>query len=683
MERPRPRFLPCALVAILAAAVYVRTLGFGFVFDDRHLVVGNALLREAWSPLRAFTHHFWYGTRSGTGYYRPLVVASLALNGRILGWGPIGFHLVNVLLHAANTALVFVLGRRLGLGDRPASLAAALFAVHPAASWAVASIVARVDLLAALFILLAWISSTRADWPRWCRASLTGLFFLCALLCKESAAAFLVVPLIGWLSERKSGAASGTSSSAAGGAADRRLTVAAAFTAFGLYLGLRLLAGAGLLLDLERIDPSINPLAYLPLPRRILAALALSGRYVLYLLAPVVRFRDHAGYALSAPPRPFASAWAVISLLLLVAWAGAAALLSLRRDRAAAPLAFSLASFLPTSNLIVPIASLYALNFLYLPLVGLGLAVGEAVERHARAAGETPGEAGSRWSPGAWFAPALVMLLAGLSMREASIWRDDVSLFSSWKRRFRHYATGYSHLGAALLAQGDASAAIPPLREALAFGDSSPDAHYDLGAALARAAMSSEDTPSSDPEVRHDLEEALTETRAALRLAPELVPALVNESKILLMLGRAAESESAARDALRIAPAYPPALQNLGAALFKQSRYAEAAAVFGDLARLDPADRNARSHNILSLIESGDFESARRAALAARAAFPDDAWFDFCLARIEARAGREEEALGLLKSALARNPSARAWLAETSDFEAYRDHPGFKRLVEP
>ena len=667
MERPRPRFLPCALVSILAAAVYARTLGFGFVFDDLHLIVGNAFLRESYSPLRAFAHHFWYGTRSGTGYYRPLVVASLALNGRIPGWGPIGFHLVNVLLHAGNAALVFVLGRRLGLGERPASLAGALFAVHPAASWAVASIVARVDLLAAFFVLLAWISSTLATWPRWRRAALTGLFFLCALLCKESAAAFLVVPLIGLLSEKekKTGPAVAT------------------ITALGAYVGMRLLAGAGLLLGLERIDPSINPLAYLPLPRRILAALALTGRYLLYLLAPVVRFRDHAGYAPSAAPRPFAYAWALASLLLLLAWAGAAALLTGRRDRTAAPLAFSLASFLPASNLIVPIASLYALNFLYLPLVGLTLAVGEAFERRERAAETAPGEADSRRSPGTWFVPALVMLLAVLSVREAGIWRDDVSLFTSWTRRFRHYGTAYSHLGAALLAQGDPSDAIPPLRKGLAMGDSSADAHYDLGAALARAAMPSEDTPGTDPEVRRYLEEALTETRAALRLSPELVPALVNESKILLMLGRPAESEKAARAALGIAPAYPPALQNLGAALFRQSRYAEAAAEFNEMVRLDPTDRSARSHHVVSLIEAGDLESARKAALAARAAFPDDAWFDFCLARVEARAGREEESLALLKSALAKNPSARAWFAQTSDFEAYRNHQGFKRLVEP
>ena len=91
------RWLPYAFVALVAAALYLQTLRFDYVFDDKPLIVQNAFLKEPWSPLRAFHHEFWYGT-AFVGYYRPLVIASFALNGRILGWGPGWFHLVNVLL---------------------------------------------------------------------------------------------------------------------------------------------------------------------------------------------------------------------------------------------------------------------------------------------------------------------------------------------------------------------------------------------------------------------------------------------------------------------------------------------------------------------------------------------------------------------------------------------------------
>jgi hypothetical protein len=88
---------------------------------------------EPWSPLRAFHHEFWYST-TYVGYYRPLVIASFGLNGRILGWGPGWFHLVNVLLHIANAVMVLAIARRSGVATGPASLAAVIFAVHPATS---------------------------------------------------------------------------------------------------------------------------------------------------------------------------------------------------------------------------------------------------------------------------------------------------------------------------------------------------------------------------------------------------------------------------------------------------------------------------------------------------------------------------------------------------------------------
>src|SRR2546426_2594620 len=141
----RTRWPAYAAVAFLAVIPYLQTLTFAFVFDDLHLIVNNPFLREAWSPIAALTRHFWYGTPFGAAYYRPIVTASLALNGRLLGWGPAGFHVVNVILHAANAALLLVLARRFGCSERASAGVAALFAVHPVAAWPVASIVARVD----------------------------------------------------------------------------------------------------------------------------------------------------------------------------------------------------------------------------------------------------------------------------------------------------------------------------------------------------------------------------------------------------------------------------------------------------------------------------------------------------------------------------------------------------------
>lgn len=663
MPSPRERFLPYAAVALLAVALYLPTLGFGFVFDDEHLIVNNTFLRQPGSPFLAFAHHFWYGTPFATGYYRPMVTASLALGGLLLGWGPAGFHLINILLHAANAALVMALARRLGVPGWAAAIAATLFAVHPAAAWPVASIVARVDLLPACFLLLAWLalSKPRAAGSPLGSAVLTGMFFLLALLSKESAVAFLAVPALGLRRPER---------------ATRRdwLPVATTLGALAIYLAARLASGVGLLIGRELIDPLTNPLAQLPGWPRQIAALGLCGRYLLYLLVPV-RFSDPGDYGLKtagagAAPGP----WPWFGLALLAAWALGTLALWRRRDRLSVPLAFALGSFLPASNLLLPIGSLYAQNFLYLPLLGLSLAIGEALGRlapnRAEPAGAglradrppppTPGWA-SQASRAAWVAWPILGILAIGSWRETAIWRDGVALFSTWSERFPHYALARSRLGVALLARGDAPEAIAPLRKALEMAPRNSEAEYNLGVALALTA--------SD---RAGWEEALRHTRLAIELLPDFPQARVNAARLLILLEQPAEAEVEAREALRLGPDLVPARINLAESLFRQARFAEAASAFEDLATQFPADPEILSPYIVSLIHAGDLVRARRAADAARRALPSLAWFDFCLARIEAREGHRDAARALLRQALDKDPAVREWMGKV---EELKDEP--------
>src|SRR5207249_1447808 len=162
----------------------------------------------------AFAHDFWHGTRMGAGYYRTLVTAGMALNGRFLGWQPLGFHLENVALHAVNTLLLWRLARRLRLPRRAGGMAAALFAVHPAA---------------------------------------TGVFFLLALLCKESALAFLIVPLLGLRRMRQAAGEEGPGTERPSGGH----ALAATVMALLVYLGLRLAAGVGVRPTGGMIDPLV------------------------------------------------------------------------------------------------------------------------------------------------------------------------------------------------------------------------------------------------------------------------------------------------------------------------------------------------------------------------------------------------------------------------------------------
>src|SRR2546428_13788005 len=99
MLRCRPvnvrRSAPYVAVASVAVGLYLPTLWFGFVLDDKHLIVDNTFVREAWSPLRAFAHHFWYGSSARGRCSRPPVNSSLGRNSRPPRLAPVGFRLGN------------------------------------------------------------------------------------------------------------------------------------------------------------------------------------------------------------------------------------------------------------------------------------------------------------------------------------------------------------------------------------------------------------------------------------------------------------------------------------------------------------------------------------------------------------------------------------------------------------
>ncbi len=109
--------LPHRLAVVAAALLcFSATIGFGFVYDDHWVVLGNRFLERpsAWGALfdgRAFA---W----SVPDAARPLAVLSAALDHALFGAWPGGHHAMNVLLHAGVVALVLRLASALGLPAR-------------------------------------------------------------------------------------------------------------------------------------------------------------------------------------------------------------------------------------------------------------------------------------------------------------------------------------------------------------------------------------------------------------------------------------------------------------------------------------------------------------------------------------------------------------------------------------
>src|SRR2546426_381873 len=155
-------------VGVAAGLVYLSALANGFVFDDLVAIKENPIVSQPKLICYAFSTDYWHGT-SADLLYRPLTTFSFALNHLVHGMRPLGFHLVNVLLHVLVSLTVYRVVRQLCADCWLPLLTALLFAVHPIHTDAVASIVGRAELLMALFTLIAlsfYIEATSAPQPQ-------------------------------------------------------------------------------------------------------------------------------------------------------------------------------------------------------------------------------------------------------------------------------------------------------------------------------------------------------------------------------------------------------------------------------------------------------------------------------------------------------------------------------------
>ncbi|MBI1784819.1 O-GlcNAc transferase, partial [Candidatus Sumerlaeota bacterium] len=143
------RATPLKILAIivLTIAAYRPVFNAGFIWDDDKYVTENAALRDA-GGLKAI----WLDPAATPQYY-PLVHTSFWIEYHLWGLNPRGYHAVNILLHAANGILLWLVLRRMRV--QAAWFIGIAFALHPVHVESVAWITERKNLLSGIFYLLA------------------------------------------------------------------------------------------------------------------------------------------------------------------------------------------------------------------------------------------------------------------------------------------------------------------------------------------------------------------------------------------------------------------------------------------------------------------------------------------------------------------------------------------------
>lgn len=400
------------LVAVVVAAIatYAVTGGFGFAYDDVHIIQQNELLHSLDNWKAILTSSWW-----GNALYRPLTLLTFAMDWALTDGDPGWFHIGNVVLHAAVTATVFFFVAPY-LGAKGAGAAALLFAVHPVHVEAVANVVGRAELLAALFLMTAALAY-RADGrlagrgvrarARMVTGSLTLAAVGLALASKETA---LVAPgillLVDWLDARMVG----------------ETTIARFRKHAVLWFGVTVMTALWLVVWVDRVGQlgvgTVAPgLVGQGLVGRTVAMAPVVLEYLRLLFVPVQLSADYSPDFLKVEP-----ALGIAGLLGITAIVGAA-ILAVRLRNDAPVVSFSLAwmggTLLVVSNVLVPGEILLAERTLYLPSVGAVLILGAVVA-----------QIGQRWARPTMAAVVLIAVLGFIrSSARVPIWKDNETFF--------------------------------------------------------------------------------------------------------------------------------------------------------------------------------------------------------------------------------------------------------------
>jgi tetratricopeptide (TPR) repeat protein len=604
------RFRVLTIVAV-CFIVYSNALFNGFVYDDMYQVVENRWLRDMSHLPDVFSSGVWgFSGGEQSNYYRPLMHLSYMLTYALFGLRPWAFHLLNILVHAGVSVLVFLVAVKLCEAARSAPpfrvpfLAALLFATHPIHTEAVTWVAGFPEVSFSFLFLLSFYLYMRAvagDRGPYTSTYLLSLFcFLLALLNKETA---LTLPLV----------------------------LASYDHAFrkGPF---------GLLLHLKRYLPYfVVALAYLAIRTSVLTGFAIFKRhaelsnyeYFINVFPLVSRY-----FAKLLLPSDLNAFYAFDPIHSLLQWEGLVSIAvtcgffafliwSYGKHR----LVFFSASFiviplLPVFYIPALGENTFADRYLYLPSFGYALLVASFVAWLAQKRPRTR----------AALALAVLVLLAAYStatLARNRVWSDDLRLWSDTVEKSPDSVMPRSELGIAYATRGETSKAIEQYQIALRMNPNFADGYTNLGLAY-------DDMGQLDEAIRHH--------EQALKLKPTAPAAHNNLGLALSKKGRLAEAIEHYRESLRLEPLSPGVHNNLGNAYQSMGWLDAAIDEYREASRLQPDFPDTQINLGVAYAKKGMIDAALEHFLLAQQLNPDNPIIYHNLANVYALKGLPEKA---------------------------------------
>ena len=515
-------------MAIATAAVFAAAVGFEFVrFDDPTytfacpFVMGGLSLSNIAAAVSDFTHG---------GIWMPVTYLSYMLDISVFGGGPFGHHLVNVVLHVLNAALLFSLLLRLS-APRPnsktrklansltsaAALAAALWALHPLRAEPVCWIAARKELLWSAFALLGIIAFLRG------RQWWSLVFCVLACLSKPTAMCFPVLVWAAWGLANRGSSASGFGPRLAD-AVQHSVSSASGFgprlAAPGVVRALCCMFAAALATAFIAAYSQTHASGYdarslftTSLGNRLAAAAHAFFVYVGEIVLPV---NLHADVRRVVPlPMNDARLWVgIVVVVAFTAWAVR------RRSREAMWCAvFFLAALAPTLGVFGSFGrEARADRFLYVPSMAVAIFMvfefsSFRVLEFCSSQGSVPTGDCPQSSRADFFKKAgvfaVLLVFSVLAVRQVFFWRNDLTLFSRVLEVDSSHPRALAHIGSEECARfGNFDSGIEHFRKSLAL-EYAPNVVAELAYALVARGR-----PEDRPEARRLAESVASDPRA-------------------------------------------------------------------------------------------------------------------------------------------------------------------------